>query len=1228
MESESESESESEFTRQKRLLDYWRISIKNESILGVQIHGYDKNFVEIDMCADSKFSIQETKNLFKQHVKLIVKIPAKASNLENIDNKKEIRVLPIRIAPFVYGRSNEGSQCKGSHKKSYFHPVWILAYLEESGNLFTWYPCILPPFIARNYLTPSYNDETSLTIGSMADYDKFLDVNNINSMCQLEKIDDKQRITWQYLYKYAEKMLDEVAPSLSSCLQQHGYATQKKVLILPSSDNQGQQYSLTLLKLLDSLSINNEKFSPLLANYLSLKQSPTKPLMPIIEQLECCADKHLGQMTGNFALAKSQRIALHHLLSMPEDGHILAINGPPGTGKTALLSSIIGSFWVQAALKKELPSIIVVSSSNNRAILNVVDSFESKTIQSSSREPAALLEQRWIKGVTSFGLYLTNKKDVVQQRLENRRGNLHGTLQEIAQGSYVEIKDYYLKSFNTCFNLQVFSVAEVTNILHSKMVSLEVALQQGLKIAVKHRQIINFYPKYVEESKLCSKVIHLKSCLQATREKFHSLNKLKIAWSNFISQVTVNKVLVFFVPFLRKRLEKLRIEKIENFLLNHELIIEPVQATIENYFKTETQKHCIRRNRLGKLIDNYTTHLNNMHYVKREWETWKNTHTHGEINLDLNTLFEFDSVEKQTTDNVLIFLDTKLRYKLFQYATHYWEGKWLLETFEARKNGMLDSRLNSFKRMAMLAPCFITTMQSGPGFFVNKITQDQDFAFMKNSIDLLIIDEAGQVHPGYGAGMFALAKKACVVGDNLQLPPIINMPGAVDIGNMQQNKVINSYEEYHKISEYGANISVCSINGAGSVMKVAQNASYFQDISNNDCMQERGLFLSEHRRCVPGIISYCNEYFYKNKMSYNRPGNTNRPFTAMGYAHISGLQEGEGDSQANDIEAMTIVKWINDNKQKFFALYPGKKLEQIFGIITPFKAQVGKIQSYLTQQRLDLPAGNIGTIHTFQGGEFPVIIFSPVYSCSEQKNYFFDTEKSMLNVAVSRAKDHFFVFGDMEIFDPRKISTPSGFLADYLFSNPENELINVAVVRKIHQERPEIVRHINTLDGHRQVLTNAFQVAKKRVLLISPWIRDAAIAADNIVALIKSATSRNVVVVIYSDQEKNIKSNNKVAWLKLVQVLETAGAKVRVVDNMHAKTLIVDDTIFIEGSFNWLSASRSKKYANYESSICCEGSGIDYYIDNFMKQRFENRSKRVNYHESAKYVEDLRKEEA
>ena len=84
---ESESESESEFIRQKRLLDYWRISIKNESILGVQIHGYDKNFVEIDMCADSKFSIQETKNLFKQHVKLIVKIPAKASNLENIDNK-------------------------------------------------------------------------------------------------------------------------------------------------------------------------------------------------------------------------------------------------------------------------------------------------------------------------------------------------------------------------------------------------------------------------------------------------------------------------------------------------------------------------------------------------------------------------------------------------------------------------------------------------------------------------------------------------------------------------------------------------------------------------------------------------------------------------------------------------------------------------------------------------------------------------------------------------------------------------------------------------------------------------------------------------------------------------------------------------------------------------------------------------------------------------------------
>lgn len=47
----------------------------------------------------------------------------------------------------------------------------------------------------------------------------------------------------------------------------------------------------------------------------------------------------------------------------------------------------------------------------------------------------------------------------------------------------------------------------------------------------------------------------------------------------------------------------------------------------------------------------------------------------------------------------------------------------------------------------------------------------------------------------------------------------------------------------------------------------------------------------------------------------------------------------------------------------------------------------------------------------WQGAERNVIIFSSVYG-SEEGCYFINSNKSLMNVAVSRAKDSFLVFGD------------------------------------------------------------------------------------------------------------------------------------------------------------------------------------------------------------------------
>ena len=65
----------------------------------------------------------------------------------------------------------------------------------------------------------------------------------------------------------------------------------------------------------------------------------------------------------------------------------------------------------------------------------------------------------------------------------------------------------------------------------------------------------------------------------------------------------------------------------------------------------------------------------------------------------------------------------------------------------------------------------------------------------------------------------------------------------------------------------------------------------------------------------------------------------------------------------------------------------------------------------------------LGTVHSLQGAERPIILLSPVYS-KHADRHFIDMSKSMLNVTVSRAKDSFLVFGDMDVFSSAAKGTP------------------------------------------------------------------------------------------------------------------------------------------------------------------------------------------------------------
>lgn len=104
-------------------------------------------------------------------------------------------------------------------------------------------------------------------------------------------------------------------------------------------------------------------------------------------------------------------------------------------------------------------------------------------------------------------------------------------------------------------------------------------------------------------------------------------------------------------------------------------------------------------------------------------------------------------------------------------------------------------------------------------------------------------------------------------------------------------------------------------------------------------------------------------------------------------------------------------------------------------IITPFKAQVSEIRKYLKIELGEIAENiSVGTVHTFQGAERNVIIFSTVYG-SGDAGAFIDNNKNLMNVAVSRAKDAFWVFGDSDFLKKKASKSASRLLYDKIAGN-------------------------------------------------------------------------------------------------------------------------------------------------------------------------------------------------
>lgn len=251
-------------------------------------------------------------------------------------------------------------------------------------------------------------------------------------------------------------------------------------------------------------------------------------------------------------------------------------------------------------------------------------------------------------------------------------------------------------------------------------------------------------------------------------------------------------------------------------------------------------------------------------------------------------------------------------------------------------------------------------------------------------IDVLFVDEAGQISLANLVAAATVARSVVLVGDPNQLPMVSqgSHPPGADASSLQ-----------HLV---GGSVTV---------------------------PPDRGLFLEQTRRLHPDVNAFISDAFYGGRLQPHP--DTDRTIDGpRGALAGSGIRwwpiEHSGNGPRSPEEAARIAEALADIVGREQIRADGARrtirLEDVI-VVAPYNAQVAEIQAAV-EARLGTTA-NVGTVDKFQGREGAVAIYSMASSSRDDapRDMSFLYSRNRLNVAVSRAQSISIVIGSPRLLE-------------------------------------------------------------------------------------------------------------------------------------------------------------------------------------------------------------------
>lgn len=321
-----------------------------------------------------------------------------------------------------------------------------------------------------------------------------------------------------------------------------------------------------------------------------------------------------------------------------------------------------------------------------------------------------------------------------------------------------------------------------------------------------------------------------------------------------------------------------------------------------------------------------------------------------------------------------------------------WEGKFSPQ----QRKEIYGNLLNT---LFFLVPVISTTFASVQTFLDG---------VQKEELGLLIVDEAGQATPQSLVGSVWRTRRFIIVGDPLQVEPILTVPKELCRRFADEYNITGLYRS----QELSAQILADAGNPYGGWRKINEEKIWL------------GCPLVVHRRCIQPMFQISNEIAYNGRMfCCSEEPESGKMFLMdrSTWYQVSASEKGAKDHSVP--QQIHLVANLLTTAIKKFGDIPN------LYVITPFRSVSSALRESLSpvlHRNTSLSNDEIknwldehcGTIHTFQGKEADEVLL--ILGCDARSGsgaaHWVGQKPNIVNVAASRAKYRLGVVGDINLW--------------------------------------------------------------------------------------------------------------------------------------------------------------------------------------------------------------------